>query len=166
MEHLARHRSRVRIRREAQRFYYRDKTGKAYVAVLVNKDYSRAGKPREPGDKAKWINQLWIGDKGGNPVSLLKLDKGVPVAWNLPPESAFTEYPYRMEKFTPGRKTLIVEGEAAADEAAALLSDWNVLTWRGGSQRGKKGKTAGIWDVLKGQEVYCWPDQDSEGRKL
>ena len=153
------------IRREARRFYYREPGGRASIVVLRNDGYAADGKPREPGDKGKWINQLWVGDADGKPVSLGKLEKGAAVAWKLPPDGAFREYPYRIEKFTPGRKgkTLIVEGEEKADAAAAVLPDWNVLTWRGGSSRARK--TAGIWNALKGQDVYLFPDNDIKGRE-
>lgn len=54
---------------------------------------------------------------------------------------------------------LVVEGEKAADAAAALLGAYVVVTWPGGSQSWHR---AG-WDALKGRKVLLWPDNDASG---
>ena len=64
---------------------------------------------------------------------------------------------------------LIVEGEKAADAAAALFADaaaalfgdWVVVTWQGGSAATRKTD----WAALAGRCVVIWPDADAPGRK-
>lgn len=59
----------------------------------------------------------------------------------------------------PEASVLIVEGEKAADAAAALLPDYVVTAWPGGSQSWHK---AG-WEPLRGRAVLLWPDNDAAG---
>lgn len=69
--------------------------------------------------------------------------------------------PYRIEKFDPAKRTLIVEGEKAADYTAKLVGDnYNVLSWVGGSKA--IGRTD--WSVLEDNEVVFWPDASEAGQ--
>lgn len=55
---------------------------------------------------------------------------------------------------------LIVEGEKCVDHGAALLRDWIVVSWIGGS--GAWHKTD--WSLIaEGAEVVLWPDADTSG---
>ncbi len=59
----------------------------------------------------------------------------------------------------PDAFVLVVEGEKAADAAAALLGAYVVVTWPGGAQSWHR---AG-WEALKGRQVLLWPDNDAGG---
>jgi hypothetical protein len=61
----------------------------------------------------------------------------------------------------PNKPVLIVEGEKCVEAAKALLTDFVVTTWCGGSQA--VGQTD--WGILNKREVFMWPDNDSQGQK-
>ena len=70
---------------------------------------------------------------------------------------------YGLDRLTakPQAGVLIVEGEKAADAAAALLPSYAVLTWPGGAQAWKHAD----WAPIKGRRVLLWPDNDEPGIK-
>jgi hypothetical protein len=55
---------------------------------------------------------------------------------------------------------LVVEGEKAADAAAALFPDHIAVTWPGGC----KAVSRADWTPLAGRAVRVWPDNDAAGR--
>ena len=59
-----------------------------------------------------------------------------------------------------GALVLMVEGEKAADAAQALLPQYVVMTWPGGSHGLKHADLS----PLKGKRVDLWPDADDAGR--
>lgn len=63
----------------------------------------------------------------------------------------------------PGAPVVIVEGEKCADALQAVLPDYVVLTWPGGSSPTHIKKAN--WRPLSGRTVTVWPDADEPGRK-
>ncbi len=61
----------------------------------------------------------------------------------------------------PTAGVLIVEGEKAADAAAALFSSVVVTTWPSGCKAISKAD----WSPLAGRQVTLWPDNDDPGRQ-
>jgi putative DNA primase/helicase len=61
----------------------------------------------------------------------------------------------------PDAKVLIVEGEKAADAAAALFPSLVVTTWPSGCKAISKAD----WGPLRGRHVTLWPDNDDPGRQ-
>ena len=61
----------------------------------------------------------------------------------------------------PGAPVLVMEGEKAADAAAALFPDRVAVTWQGGTPALGKAD----WTPLRGRSVAVWPDADAPGRK-
>ena len=61
----------------------------------------------------------------------------------------------------PDAPVVIVEGEKAADAAAARLPGYICMTWSGGCNA--VGQTD--WTPLTGRFVVLWPDADAEGRR-
>ncbi len=70
---------------------------------------------------------------------------------------------YNLDKIVDNPDALVVvcEGEKAADAAAALLPDAITTTMLNGAQSPKKSD----WGVLRGRNVWLWPDNDSAGDK-
>lgn len=68
---------------------------------------------------------------------------------------------YRLDDLAAraGAPVLIVEGEKAADAAAAMLPQYVVITWPGGA---KAWKFANL-EPLRGRRVDLWPDNDLPG---
>jgi len=67
---------------------------------------------------------------------------------------------YRAEHLhSDSRPVLVVEGEKAAEAAAAIFTKADVVSWVGGA----KGIKNGDWDLLKDRKVYLWPDNDEAG---
>jgi len=58
------------------------------------------------------------------------------------------------------KPVLIVEGEKAADAAAKLLPEYNVISWMGGTGGVRKVD----WSQLQGRNVVIWPDCDESGK--
>ena len=54
---------------------------------------------------------------------------------------------------------LVVEGEKAADAAHALLPNYCIVTWPGGTKAVQKA----LWEPLRGRSVVLWPDADEPG---
>lgn len=68
---------------------------------------------------------------------------------------------YGMEGFKAGKNFIICEGEKAAD-AARRLCGWGVaISWEGGSN----SVAYADWEVLRGQKVIIWRDNDAAGVK-
>ncbi|TLU71226.1 DUF927 domain-containing protein [Lichenicoccus roseus] len=59
----------------------------------------------------------------------------------------------------PSAPVLLVEGEKAADAAAALFPDHIAISWQGGAQAVAKAD----WLPLAGRAVTIWPDNDAPG---
>ncbi|MFN7364496.1 MAG: AAA family ATPase [Alphaproteobacteria bacterium] len=68
---------------------------------------------------------------------------------------------YGLDRLTKDKPVLLVEGEKAADAAAALLPDYAVLTWPGGAGAVQRADLS----PLRGKEVSIWPDNDEPGQK-
>lgn len=69
---------------------------------------------------------------------------------------------YGAEFFDPSKnQTVVVEGEKARDAAAEIFTQANVVCWQGGAP----GIKSGDWDMLRGQNVVLWPDNDEAGIK-
>ena len=98
----------------------------------------------DPPDQKKQFRPLtWAGGrwKWGDPEGLLPL-------YGLPDLAAHPEKP-----------VLLVEGEKTAEVAREIIPDFVVTTWpHGGKSTGKVD-----WTPLKGRDVTCWPDADSNG---
>ena len=64
----------------------------------------------------------------------------------------------------PGAPVLLVEGEKCKDVAASCAdtADYVAVSWHGGANGWKKSD----WQPLAGRDVVCWPDCDSQRRKL
>lgn len=58
----------------------------------------------------------------------------------------------------PDTTVLLVEGEKCCDAAAALLPEFAVVSWPGGSKAVKKAD----WHPLAGRKVIAWPDADAK----
>ena len=69
---------------------------------------------------------------------------------------------YGLERLAqhPNLAVVLVEGEATADAANRLLSQFVSVTWPGGA----KGYAHADWHPLAGRNVICIPDADDEGR--
>lgn len=67
---------------------------------------------------------------------------------------------YRSEHLS-NKPVLVVEGEKAADAAASLFTNCDVVTWKGGAQNVESGD----WELLKNKKVYLWPDNDAVGKQ-
>jgi len=61
----------------------------------------------------------------------------------------------------PAAPVLVVEGEKAADAAAAIFPDAVAVSWPGGAQAPDKAD----WTPLEGRRVAVWPDNDAPGRQ-
>jgi hypothetical protein len=61
----------------------------------------------------------------------------------------------------PEAPVLVVEGEKAANAAAALFPDFVGTTWQGGYNATGKAD----WSPRRGRRVIVWPDNDVPGRK-
>ncbi len=61
----------------------------------------------------------------------------------------------------PEAPVMVVEGEKAADAAQALLPQYVVIAWAGGSQSWHKADL----QPLAGRRVDLWPDNDEPGRE-
>jgi uncharacterized protein (DUF927 family) len=59
----------------------------------------------------------------------------------------------------PGAPVLIVEGEKAAEAAAAIFADHVVTT----SPSGARAASRADWSPLRGRSCTVWPDHDAEG---
>jgi len=69
---------------------------------------------------------------------------------------------YRLQELEarPDDPVLVVEGEKAADAAAALAgSPYVAVTWPGGAQALSRAN----WQVLRGRKILLWPDADQAG---
>jgi uncharacterized protein (DUF927 family) len=91
-----------------------------------------------------------------------------PVSWREGEGWAFAAWPdhrplYRLPDLAENPKSpvVIVEGEKAADAAAAIFPQSIVTTSSGGA--GAAAKTD--WKPLAGRRVLIWPDHDEPGRK-
>ena len=102
-------------------------------------------------------------DTGGGkeilPHTLWRTDKGLIWRWKAPnvPRPL-----YGLDQLAkrPDAPVLLVEGEKAADAAAALFSDHVVMTWPGGSKASAKAD----WTPLAGRMLAIWPDADQPGQ--
>ena len=61
----------------------------------------------------------------------------------------------------PDATVMVVEGEKCVDRASAVLEDYVVVSWYGGSQAWRLTD----WEPLRGRSVLLWPDADEPGRK-
>ena len=61
----------------------------------------------------------------------------------------------------PDKPVLVVEGEKCAEAAKAILKDFVVTTWNGGSNAVDKTD----WRILAKREVFIWPDNDRGGKE-
>lgn len=70
---------------------------------------------------------------------------------------------YNLERVVNNSDALVVvcEGEKAADAAMQLLPDAIITTMLNGAQSPNKSD----WRVLKGRNVWLWPDNDDAGKK-
>jgi uncharacterized protein (DUF927 family) len=78
--------------------------------------------------------------------------------WRGPPQPSPL---YRLPDLAarPDAPALVVEGEKAADAAAALFPSHVATTWQGGAQMAAKAD----WSPLRGRAVVVWPDNDAPG---
>jgi putative DNA primase/helicase len=137
---------RLEAHREAGRpatwWAYRDQSGQLlHWVARFNLDGGRKDvRPltlwREPGGKLRWD-------------------------WKGPPEPRPL---YGLDRLAQAGSTalvLLVEGEKAADAAAALFPDSAVMTWQGGTNAAGKAD----WRPLAGRRVVIWPDNGEPGQK-
>jgi hypothetical protein len=61
----------------------------------------------------------------------------------------------------PGTPVLVVEGEKAAEAAAARFPEFVAVTWPGGA----RAVAQADWSALAGRLVLAWPDNDAPGRE-
>ena len=66
----------------------------------------------------------------------------------------------RLASAAPDAPVLLVEGEKAADAAAALFPGMVAMTSQGGSKAAEKAD----WEALAGRRVVIWPDNDQAGQ--
>jgi putative DNA primase/helicase len=78
-------------------------------------------------------------------------------AWPTPRPLYHLEYLAQYPEVT----VMVVEGEKCVDRAAAVLKDYVVVSWYGGSQAWRLTD----WEPLRGRAVLLWPDADEPGRK-
>lgn len=79
--------------------------------------------------------------------------------WKAPPEPR-PLYGKRQLAAKPDAPVLVVEGEKAADAAAALYPSAVVVTWPSGCKAAAKAD----WSPLIGRRCVLWPDADDVGR--
>lgn len=109
--------------------YYVDKKLMYYVA-------------RRGSGNDKWIRPVYLSDEG----------------WVMGSPNLSTLY--RSELLhSDERPVIVVEGEKAADAAAMIFKNADVVSWQGGANN----YTAGNWSLLSGRKVIIWPDNDVPG---
>ena len=127
------------------------------------------------GNQLFWIQRLNLPAQNGKParkvfIHRVWLDGG----WHYPRSRGENADPFTCEWPTPrplynlhllaqrpDAKVLVVEGEKAADAAAALFPHAVVVSWPNGS------KVIDLidWAPLHGRDVILWPDNDDPGRE-
>ena len=121
-----------------------------------------------------WIQRLELPPKDGKPGRKLFIHRvWLDGRWHYPRSRGpnaddFTcEWPaprplYNLHSLAarPDARVLVVEGEKAADVAAALFPHVVVVAWPNGSKAIDKVD----WAPLRGRDVILWPDNDDPGR--
>ena len=132
--------------------------------VKIPESLSRKGEP----DKI-WIYRMADGSAYGavarwNPAGARKEIR--PIVWNGSEfvASGFSNdrplYNSDLLSASPMAPVLVVEGEKAADTAAAYVPEgWVVVTWQGGANAWSYTD----WSLLTGRSVVIWPDNDTAG---
>jgi putative DNA primase/helicase len=93
---------------------------------------------------------------GGKRIRPLWWD-GTAWRWKAPPSPR----PLYWARRDASAEVLVVEGEKAADAAAALFPAHAVATWPSGCKALDKAD----WQPLRGRSVALWPDADAVGRE-
>ena len=109
-----------------------------------------------PGRKL-FIHRVWLDGQWHYPRS-----RGVdadPFTCEWPSPRPLYRLPDLSER--PDAPALVVEGEKAADAAAALFPDHVVVSWSNGS----KAIRHVDWQPLAGRTCRLWPDNDPQGRE-
>lgn len=106
--------------------------------------------------------QRWrtVAGKEIRPLTLWDTDGRLDWRWKTWPERR-PLYGLDCIAARPDAPVLIVEGEKAADAAAAIFSDHIAITSPGGALAAKKAD----WSPLKGRAVVIWPDADEAGER-
>jgi uncharacterized protein (DUF927 family) len=100
------------------------------------------------------------GSKVVLPMTLWRSAKGLRWEWKASPAPR-SLYGLADLAGRPDAPALIVEGEKAADAAAAHFPDFVAVTWPGGSKAVAKAD----WGPLAGRRAIIWPDADEPGDK-
>ena len=109
-----------------------------------------------PGRKL-FIHRVWLSGQWHYPRS-----RGVdadPFTCEWPSPRPLYRLPDLIDR--PDAPVLVVEGEKAADAAAALFPDHVVVSWSNGS----KAIRHVDWQPLAGRTCRLWPDNDTQGRE-
>jgi hypothetical protein len=124
----------------SQRWTYRDASGEV-LGYVCRFDVADEGKSYRPlclfqvGERLKWRWETWPQPRPLYGLELLAKAPDAPV--------------------------VIVEGEKAADATRQLLLKHVCISSPGGSNAAKKAD----WSVLKGRDIFIWPDADEAGKK-
>lgn len=102
------------------------------------------------------------GEKEIRPATLWLPSPGKPLRWRSKAEPGPRPL-YGLDRLAarPSAQVLLVEGEKAADAAAAHFPHLVAMTWPGGA----KGIGKADFRPLQGRQVVAWPDADDAGRK-
>lgn len=102
------------------------------------------------------------GAKEIRPATLWRSAPGKPLRWRPKAEPGLRPL-YGLDRLAarPVAPVLLVEGEKAADAAAARFPDLVAMTWPGGA----KGIGKADFRPLQGRQVVAWPDADAAGHK-
>ena len=101
-------------------------------------------------------------EDGGKEIRPLRYDPRhglVQAGYKQPEKPPLYDLPLLLKH--PEKPVLVVEGEKCVQRAKAVLPDWVVTTWIGGTGQ----VTRADFELLKGRDVTLWPDNDDIGRK-
>jgi putative DNA primase/helicase len=109
----------------------------------------------KPGRKL-FIHRVWLDGQWHYPRSRGEKADAFSCEWPTPRPL------YRLPDLAarPDARVLVVEGEKAADAAAALFPTAVVVSWSNGS----KAVDLVDWSPLAGRKVILWPDNDVDGQ--
>jgi putative DNA primase/helicase len=139
--------------RAVAQWCYRSRTGEQLYWVQRLDLPATADKPA----RKLFIHRVWLDNQWHYPRS--KGPNADPFSCEWPTPRPLYRLPDVYSR--PDAPVLIVEGEKAADAAAALFPNTVIVSWSNGS----KAVDLVDWSPLAGRRVTVWPDNDDDGHK-